>query len=139
MVSKKLNTGTENPVDEAIRTALNAYEARQAKQGAEDYFETAQVEAISVMKSQDLKFVVLEVSDGIVKATVVEGTRVNIDEEKLKAKVGSKVWAEMLTPQLDKRKLEAQVALGKVSAKVLDECSTEEPNKPYLRFSKRER
>lgn len=90
--------------------------------------------AESIMKTMsDLKSVT--VIDGADKITVtkVEGTRIVIDEPKLKKSLGAAVWNRITKAVLDKEKLENEVAVGHIDPNVVAAASEEKPVKPYLK------
>ena len=69
------------------------------------------------------------------KATVVEAERVKIDEQELKRHLTDPVWRSLLAEKVNTSKLEDAVAQGYVSLDLLDQVTTVEKNKPYVRYS----
>ena len=72
-----------------------------------------------------------------VAGTFVQGTRLVYNEAKLAKRVGAKVWKKITTPVLDSKKISKALGDGLLSADDLSACSTEEPNKPYVRITKK--
>jgi hypothetical protein len=78
-----------------------------------------------------------EDKETVVTATIVRGTRITIDPDRLKRELGASMWGKVTRPQLDKELLEARIAVGEVDPTVVGTCSQEAPVKPYVRFSAR--
>ena len=70
-----------------------------------------------------------------VKGTLVTPQTVAIDEARLKAALGSKMWPKVTKAVLDKDALEAQVAVGNIDANVVAGCSTLKDIKASVRVS----
>ena len=71
----------------------------------------------------------------ITKVTVVRPTSIDIDEEGLKNELKPSQWKAITTLSLDKKKLEDNVARGKIDIDVVAKNSTEKPKKPYLKIT----
>ena len=77
-------------------------------------------------------------ADGMkVTGTLVEPERVKIDEERLKKAVGTEVWNRITSRTLDKKKLEALLALGEIDPNVVASCS-ETSVSPYIKIAMKE-
>jgi len=70
-----------------------------------------------------------------VKGTLVQGTRVVIDGERLQKQLTASQWKKVTTNTLDNRKLEAAVAIGVIDANVVAAVSTVNDVKPYVKVS----
>ena len=71
----------------------------------------------------------------ITKVTIVRPTSIEIDEEGLKKALTASQWKAITTLSLDKKKLEDNVARGKIDIDVVANNSTEKPKKPYLKIT----
>lgn len=94
-----------------------------------------QASIITQMDQMETKSVTVELEGRALKATKVQGVRIVIDEPSLKKKLGAKVWEHVTTRVLDKKKLEATIEMGEVDAMKVAECTTEVPNRPYIKLS----
>jgi hypothetical protein len=74
-----------------------------------------------------------------IQATVVKGTRLKIDEDRLKKNLGATMWAKVTKRVLDKAKLEDAIARGAVSPVDVATCSEEVPNKTYVKLTEKRR
>jgi hypothetical protein len=77
----------------------------------------------------------IEIEDGAVKATLVEGSRVVTDADKLEAALSPAQWKSITKPVLDKEKLEAMIVIGKIDKSVVAAASEEKDSKPYILVS----
>lgn len=80
-----------------------------------------------------------EVKDGksLVTATVVRGARAVLDEGMLQKNLGSTLWNKVTTRVLDRKKLEAYVASNEVDPMVVARATSEVPNKPYVKITRK--
>lgn len=93
---------------------------RARKTDTEDAIKTTQQGLAELMDRDGVKTMTSE----RYKGTLVNATRVKIDEDRLKKELGHKVWAKVTTPSLDKEKLEAAIAMDLVDPMVVAKCST---------------
>jgi hypothetical protein len=70
-----------------------------------------------------------------ISATIVAGSKLVIDELGLKKAVGAAMWNKLTSRILDRKKLDAFIASGEVSADTVAKCSEEHPIAPYLRLT----
>lgn len=75
------------------------------------------------------------VTSGDLKGTLVEGTRITIDEDALKKALSAAQWKKVTKQVLDKERLEAHIVTGDVDANVVAAASTEKDVKPYVKVS----
>jgi hypothetical protein len=76
--------------------------------------------------------------DGVkITGTLVKGSTINIDQERLKRALGAQGWQNITTRVLDKAKLEDAMAKGLVDATVVAQCSVETPKRPYITIAER--
>lgn len=95
-----------------------------------------QQEVVGVFKQENRQSHITDFDEETrVQGTLVEGSRVVIDHERLKKALGYEKWMKVTSPQLDKDKLEDAVAKGLVDPNVVAECSEEKPNSPYIRLT----
>lgn len=60
-----------------------------------------------------------------------------LNSDALKKRLGAALWKEVTTTVLDREKLNAMIALGKIDAAVVAQCTEKgEPGNPYITFSK---
>lgn len=101
-----------------------------------DQVKVKQSEVLTLLKRAGINSHKFIDSDGhSLSTTVVQGTKIALDEEKLRKKVGAALWNKITTRVLDRKKLEAFVASGEVSQTVLAQCSDETPNTPYIKIT----
>jgi hypothetical protein len=72
-----------------------------------------------------------------ITGTLVEGTNLRIDEERLKRALGAARWQQITSRVLDKAKLEDAIARNLVDANVVAQCSGEQPRRPYVTIAER--
>lgn len=97
-----------------------------------------QDEVVATMTAEGKKsFKGVATNGDSLNATVVQSTRLNIDEVKLARRLGKTVWMRVSTRVLDKKKLEAQIAAEQVDPMAVAECSDEIPNSPYVRLTRK--
>lgn len=114
-------------------------EAKEEQQRLEDEIANLQTDLIPYLERVKEDVVVMRTKDTEIKPTVVRGSRVIINEARLKRSVGSSVWNKITKRVLDKDRLEQKVASGEVEAAVVGECSDVLDNKPYIRLTERKR
>lgn len=96
-----------------------------------------QAELVAQFKDKGTKSYSVEADGFRVTGTLVEPERIKIDEERLKKAVGAEVWNRISTKTLDKKKLEALLALGEIDANVVASCS-ESSVSPYIKIAMKE-
>lgn len=95
----------------------------------------AQEELIKMMETDGVQSIDADFPDATVKATVVGGTLIVLDEVKLKKKLGVALWKKLQKTSLDRQLLEDAIGRGQVQASVVAECSEEKQKKPYVKFT----
>lgn len=70
-----------------------------------------------------------------VKITLVEPVRVVIDEARLKKSLGARLWGKITRQVVEKKLLEACIAVGEIDANVVAACADEVPSTPHIRVS----
>jgi hypothetical protein len=88
---------------------------------------------VSAMDSKGQKSV--SAQNGDVKGTLVTGSRMVIDEEKLKKSLTASQWRAVSKSVLDKEKLEASMVVGTVDPNTVAAATEEKDNKPYIRVT----
>lgn len=102
----------------------------------------AQTDAIELMKKLGLEKLSVEATgpdgnmSGTITVTLVEGSRLVIDYEKLKRKVGAKVWEKITKRVPDPALMDQAIKDGLLTPVDIAECSTTVANSPYLKPSK---
>lgn len=74
-----------------------------------------------------------------ITATVIRGSRLIIDEDRLKKQLGATIWNKITQKVLDKQRLEAAIALGDIDPNTVAMVSEERQNKPYFKFKVQEK
>jgi hypothetical protein len=72
-----------------------------------------------------------------ITGTLVEASRIVVDEPGLKKALGAARWGKVTKAVLDKDKLEHEIAAGGIDPNVVAAHSEEVPNKPYIRITAR--
>lgn len=107
--------------------------ARMKKELSEMADEVAELEANLVAGMKAKKVHTVTADD--LKGTLVEATRIVIDDDILEKEVGPAMWKKITKPVLDKEKLEAYIATGQIDTDLVARCSIEKANKPYVRVT----
>lgn len=126
MPKRKLTDETQQMLSEL---SLKIHKLRAEQSILEGEITDAQVQVIELMKNNGLR----NYDAGGVKVTIVEPSRIVIDENRLKRSLGARMWAKVTRTVLDRRLLDACIAVGDVDANVVANCSDEVPSKPYVR------
>lgn len=121
------------PFQVAKSAAKRAEEEWRAMQpGLIDLFRKAKSASVTVSVDADE---VHKVGFQRLTGTLVEGSTVVVNQERLKKLLGSARWSKVTTPTLDMAKLEAAVASGLITAEEVAECSDEVPKAAYIRVT----
>lgn len=129
--------------DEEVSLEELAREYAQVKADLDDLQERKrelQSQLIAVFRERKRRRVQVGFTDEYdATATLVEPSRVQVDEDRLKRALGSDVWRRVSTPKLDRDKLEQAINSGEVDASIVAECSYD-TGSPYVKavFSERE-
>lgn len=124
--------------EQAAVDACSAWsESKRAQRTINDVCAEQQDFAVAALRKARLKSLSFEDEGCEVTVTLVEPSALVYDEDKLRKKVGAKVWSSITTAKLDKTKLSEAVRAGKVSPELLAECSTERESTPYLRLTEK--
>lgn len=110
------------------------HEVARLKRAAADAataFKDAEAELVKQMEALGQKTVE---ADGV-KGTLVKGSTVSIDPERLEKVLGPKRWKQVTKQVLDKEKLEAHIVTGDIDAQEVANVSTTMDSKPYIRIS----
>lgn len=111
-------------------------ELRRQKDELEGTIDALQQRIVATLDSLEVKSHEVEVKGGrSIKATRSQNNRTVIDEIALKKAMGESLWNKVSSRVLDKKKLEAFIASGEVSATAVAKCSTENEGKPYIRIT----
>jgi hypothetical protein len=114
---------------------------RQAKveaEAASNRVEELQAALIEEMKATGDPTVHTQLGGEAITGTLVEATRIKVDEAKLAKTLGADLWNKVTKKVLDKEKLEQQIAAGKVNPTDVAAVSEELPNKPYVKVTAKE-
>lgn len=96
-----------------------------------------EVQLASLMQEWGITTASVEV-DGIqITGTLVAGSTMAIDEDRLKRALGATKWQSVTSRVLDKAKLEDAIARNLIDATVVAQCSVETPRRPYVTIMER--
>jgi hypothetical protein len=109
--------------------------AKRERERLDQHIADLQSAILTQLDGMGQKSMTVELEDRNIKVTKVQGVRVTIDELSLKKRLGAKTWDQVSTRVLDKKKLEANIASGDVDPIAVAECTTETPNKPYVKLT----
>lgn len=112
-------------VKESIKTATAAADAIHAE--LVEYMTNEGVDALTSV-DHDTK-------SHRIKATLVKGTSIVIDEGRLMTELGTRLWTKVTSRTLDRKKLDTAIADGTVDPSIVAHASSEKPRKPYVRLS----
>lgn len=76
-------------------------------------------------------------SGEVITGTMVQGERVVFNDAALKKSLGAAMWNKVTERVLDKRKLEDQIAAGKVETADVAAASKTTKNKPYVKVTRK--
>lgn len=98
----------------------------------------ASVNAIEAMRRAKMSTVFIEVDDGssvtgTIRVTLVEGTRLTTDWDKVRRRVGADVWRKITKQVPDQALIDQALKEGLITTQVIAECSETLPNQPYLK------
>lgn len=109
---------------------------RRKRDDLSQQYEDTQEATIGLFEGQGVETVLVDVDESTrVQATVVGGTLLDIDEVKLRKRLGAKVYDGLCTSKLDRSKLEDAVARGEVDPVAVAACSTERPKKKFIKLT----
>lgn len=118
-----------------VTKVIELEQAKREREALDQHIADLQEAIITQLDGQGQKSLTVELEGRNIKVTKVQGVRVIIDEISLKKRLGAKSWEHVSTRVLDKKKLEAHIAAGDVDPLVVAECTTEQPNKPYVKLT----
>lgn len=92
-----------------------------------------QTRLVAVFRHRQRRRVQLDYGDeSYATATLVEPSRVQVDEQRLKRALGAPTFTKVSTPRLDRDKLDQAIKTGDVDANVVAECSYD-TGSPYIK------
>lgn len=94
-----------------------------------------EADAIALMKKMNRKSVSFQRGKRHYRGTLVAGSRMILDEARLKKRVGLAIWRKITSLRIDQAKLEAAIANGTIKSAVVADCTSEVPNKEYVRVT----
>lgn len=135
-MSVKAITTIESNSDAREALTVIADYKRQIAQMDEAMRET-QAELIDWMEDEGKKSLTADDGDNRISGTIVRGTRIVIDEGRLKKLLGAKLWNKVTKKVLDKSKLEDLIVRNEIDPMEVATCSNELDNKPYIKVTVR--
>lgn len=110
---------------------------RAISKNAEVEAKSVQADLIALMDSAGTGAMEVEHEGLILDAKVMRNSSIVIDEVALRDRIGEELWDKITTQTMDKKKLEAFVGSGEISATLVAQCATEKPIAPFIRIDKR--
>ncbi len=114
---------------------LELAEWKQKKNEAEAKVKSLTAHLTQALQDREIRKLRTEGPDGILTGTLVTPSVVEVDEARLKRKIGAKVWHKLTREVLDKSKLDDALATGLVDIADVALCSSEVPRSPYIKIS----
>lgn len=138
-VARKKKTTVEKTKADTLSPLLERLdELKNQRDTIAEQIKEVQDQVVATMTAEGKKsFKGVATNGDTLSATVVQSSRLNIDELKLARRLGKAAWMRVSTRVLDKKKLEAQIAAEKVDPMMVAECSDEVPNSPYIRLTRK--
>lgn len=90
---------------------------------------------IVAMQEEGVKTITVEDGPDNILGTWVQGTRITIDEARLRKELGAAAFDKLCSKKLDGQLLEEAIAKGQIDATLVASCSNEAPNKPYVKLT----
>ena len=89
----------------------------------------------SMIEDKNKSSIIVLSPDDSYKVTLVEGSRLIIDEDRLHKKLNAAQWKSVTKSVMDRGLLENAINAGDVDAQVVAEASTEIANAPYIKVT----
>ena len=123
-------------LDDLIRQYEETDRVIKAEQDVKDELSRKIIELMKENGFETLKVPGSE--DGpTIQATLVEGERTWLVEDRLRTKLGAARWRKLLSPVLDRQKLDAAIKSGDIAPTDVASCMDSAPNKPYIRITRK--
>jgi hypothetical protein len=106
---------------------------REDARNCNDEAATIQDELLPVYARLGVKTHTVKVTGGSITGTFTQSVRHELDEDKLKARVGATVFNKATVRKLDQKKLDGLIASGVISAADVAACLTDKPNNPSIK------
>lgn len=127
---------TKPPVPDGLDESIVQFaKHKAAAKYHEGQWREAQPEIIESMESANVSRRVVTDDDVKVTATIVRGTTVELDPERLKKAIGAREWNKLTKRVLDSSLVKKAVDDGTLDPAVVAECSVEKEKTPYVRTS----
>ncbi len=110
--------------------------ARAERQRANDAFDAAQQELVDALQGAGLTSYEHGDGDDKRRLTVVAGTTVEWDEAKLEQLLSERTWRDVTVRRVDRKLLDAAIAMRRVADVVVRDCRTDKPKTPYVKVTR---
>jgi hypothetical protein len=130
----EMRDGRETPAQRLVREYADAQTVAKA---AQEKVDALKADLLAALGEEGGKAKVSLPDGHSISASIVQGSSVRIDEDRLRKAVGAVVWGKITTRVLDKRKLDAFIASGEVKPVTVAKVSEEVPTAPYPRITRR--
>lgn len=117
----------------AARTLIDLINARGEAKELTEHAKALQPDVVQAIESMGQKSASIEHDGFLYTGTVVRGSSMRLDPDKLKTRIGAKLWNRVTTRTLDSAKLEAAVANGLISEHDVAICSEEVEREPFIK------
>lgn len=108
---------------------------KEAAKYHEGQWREAQPSIIEQMEEAGSNRRIVDTDDAKVTATIVRGTTVNLDSDRLKKAIGARAWNKLTVRSLDQKKVKEAIESGDLDPNIVAECSDEVDKTPYVRTS----
>lgn len=124
-------------VDRIAMLVIQANHLKTIAEEAERAFQEAQEEIVGIMEERGIPSVsAFEESTGLqYTGTLVQSETVEFDEAALRKALGARLWEQVTRQVVDRKKLEARIAIGDVTAKAVEKHTIRKPRRPYLKLT----
>lgn len=109
--------------------------AKAVRDEADEMVTAITEDLVAAMKKEGTTTLKCRDDKDAITGTLVEATRVLIDEDRLKKNLGARMWDRVTKKVLDKPKLEDAIARGDVDPNVVAQCSEVKANRPYVKVT----
>jgi septal ring-binding cell division protein DamX len=125
-----------SPQKSEAHEALKRYVlAKESAELANEELRDAQSAVLEAMSNAGIKSTAVDTPGLKIQGTIVEAEHTEINESGLRKELGGLLWKAITSPQLDKRKLESCISLGKIPVHVVAKHTHVVPHAPYVRVT----
>lgn len=123
--------------EDADKALVEAAQLKSDIKQMEEDLTDVQTDLIEWLDDKNQKTLSVSTASGKVKGTVVRGSRMVLDESRLKKLLGARLFNKATKRVIDKKKLEDLIARSEIQALDVAACTDENFNRPYIKITKR--